>query len=333
VANRFRNILPFVVPRWLSTGDGEAVLYTLGMMKDAATERLRQGLEARFPTRAAALGLSTALALAGEMRGIPRGRDETDSHYAARLKAWRFPRGHRVRGNAFALLEQVSEYFGGVRCWTIDTKGTYRERDVDGTQSAENLGAAAWDWDTLAASYWGRFWIGIDPTSVAPALMGETPDFGDPDLYGGELYDDAYSIGQTGVTPYDVEAIRGLFRGTHPWHPQGTRPEWVIIQLDGTDQTPDDTWEHWSADNGTHKIPSRYSGWRYWSMRPAINNTYAGDPSTFYTQMRRVDGTLYSPSSASYTDTYTMPDGSTYVATPNASIESIRLVDDGGIPV
>lgn len=326
--NRFRNILPFVVPRWLSTDDGEKVLFTLGMLKDAATERLRQGLEARFPTRAS----GTALALIGDMRGIPRGRDETNPHYAARLKAWRYPRGHRVRGNAFALLEQVSEYFGGVKCWTIDTKGSYRERAVDGTQTADNRGAAAWDWDSLSSSLWGRFWIGIDPTSVSPALMGETPAFGDPALYGGALGDDDYTIGQTGVTAYDVEAIHGLFGGKHPWYPLGTRPEWVIIQLDGTEQTPDATWENWSKDNGTHKIPSRYTGWRYWSMRPATNNTYAGDAAKFYTQLRRVDGTLYSPS-ATYSAAIPMPDGTTYNATPSATVEAIRLVDDGGLPV
>lgn len=274
--NRFRNILPFVVPRWLSTDDGEKVLFTLGMLKDAATERLRQGLEARFPTRAS----GTALALIGDMRGIPRGRDETNPHYAARLKAWRYPRGHRVRGNAFALLEQVSEYFGGVKCWTIDTKGSIASARLTGlkppTTEAPRRG--------IGIRYRPLFGVDSGSGSIhvrVACAYGRDSGFRRSALYGGALGDDDYTIGQTGVTAYDVEAIHGLFGGKHPWYPLGTRPEWVIIQLDGTEQTPDATWENWSKDNGTHKIPSRYTGWRYWSMRPATNNTYAGTLLSF----------------------------------------------------
>src|SRR6187549_1469002 len=105
-----RSIYKFLVPSWLSAGDGGLVLDTLTDQIDDSVEKMRESLVARFPTYAQ----DDALTLIGQDRLIPRGRAETSEHYAQRLIAWRYPRGHRVRGSAFALLNQVSEYFGGI---------------------------------------------------------------------------------------------------------------------------------------------------------------------------------------------------------------------------
>src|SRR6187455_2560539 len=109
MARTFRQLFRWLVPSWLAGEgattedepaehhDGEKVLLSLAVIKDAWLESLRQGLNARFPSR----GPETALALIGRDHGIVRGRDETAAHYAERLIAWRYPRGHRVRGSAY----------------------------------------------------------------------------------------------------------------------------------------------------------------------------------------------------------------------------------------
>ena len=117
-----------MVPAWLYSGDGGLVLQSLAQLQDDYAARARAALEMRFPSRAA----DDALAELGRDRAIPRGRTETSAHYAARLIAWRYPRGHRTRGSAFALLEQVSEYFGGILAKTRDVAGNVFTRTAAG---------------------------------------------------------------------------------------------------------------------------------------------------------------------------------------------------------
>lgn len=326
MANHFRNILPFVVPRWLSEGEGELVLYTLGMMKDASSERMRQALEARFPTRTES---SSALDKIGADRGIPRGRSESAANYAQRLIGWRYPRGHRVRGSAFALLDQVSNYWGGLASFTIDVSGNRHDRSTEGVESYSY--GNAWDWDGAGATpNWSRFWFGIFPGD----LLTENPDLGDPALWGGALGDPDYTVGQVGATAQDAIAMRELFTGAHPWKPAGTRVEWFIVALDGTWAEPDGTWDTWSVVSGDHRVPSRYAGWRFWAMDPN-RNQYTGDAAAgVHGRIRRVAGTLYTPVAGSVTLAIPMPDGTTYNAVDRGAVSTtIQLIDDGGLPV
>jgi hypothetical protein len=313
----FQTIFRFLTPSWLHTGEGELVLASLALIKDAFAERALQGLDARFPSRTGA----SALALTGQDRGIIRGRSETDAQYAARLIGWRYPRGHRTRGSAFALLSQVGAYWGDFVTWTIDRRGNYHERSASGAESYEY--GVAWDWDsTPATPQWARFWVAIEPSSgsgVAAWL----------DFWGGELSPDV-TVGQTGVTPDDVRAMVRLFEG-RAWKPAGTRAEWLIVSLDGSDQTPDGTWGTWSQNVSGTQIATRYSNWRFWALSATVN-LYAGDVDNFPDDTEMPGGGTYAGDHNVFPASTTLPDGSTYAGDHGTFPEIVRLVDDGSPP-
>lgn len=325
MALNFRQVVKWLVPAWLNDGEGAAVLWVLCAMKDAFTERTRQGLDARFPSRTVA----SANALTGADRGIGKGRTETNAHYAQRLIRWRWPRGHRTRGNPFALLEQASEYFGGVVCWTIDVRGNRYDRSAAGVETFSQ--GHAWNWDGAAVSpRWARGWLVLDLSTLASAQ----PDFGDADLWGGELGDPNYSVGMAGVSAEDALAIRDLVRADakRPWKPAGVRAEWAIVSLDGTEPTPDGTWLNWSQVVAGVRSATRDPAFRYFSLSPTKNNVYAGDPDVFGTTFPLVDGTPYSGDPDVFPTTITLSDGSSYAGNPDNFPTTIRLLDDGDVP-
>jgi hypothetical protein len=255
----FRTAFYKLLPRWATSGEHEKVLYSLGAVKDIFVQAFYDGLTARFPTYAGA----SALALIGEDRGIPRGRTETAPHYAERLKRWRNPRGHRVRGNAFALLEQVSEYFGGIQVESIDVAGNHFVRDADGTESATH--GESWDWDGDTAS-WSRFWLILRPLPEALEFRG----WGTWDEAAAEFatWDDWAATGATwdssGATPEDVAAIRGLLRPPVAWKPAGTRGEYAIVVLQdrAIPITIDPAGQDWDTAAGRAAASSVLRFWR-----------------------------------------------------------------------
>lgn len=141
MARRWRQIFYKLVPSWLSSGEGEKVLYSLGRVTDGFLERARQSLTARFPTY---LG-PTGLRMMGDERGIIQGRSENLAGYARRLREWRGPRGHLTRGSPYAMLRQIWSYFGGMKCQELDTGGNVYTIARDGTETATHGGE--WNWD------------------------------------------------------------------------------------------------------------------------------------------------------------------------------------------
>jgi hypothetical protein len=316
-----RSIYRFLVPSWLSSGDGGKVLDTLTSQIDDSVDKMRESLVARFPSYAQ----DDALTLIGRDRGIPRGRSETSEHYAQRLIGWRYPRGHRVRGSAFALLNQVSEYFGGIAAWTIDWKLNRHVRAADGTESFSYGWPWAWDTDT---AHKARFWIVIEPPASA---MQVQPGFGDPALWGGAVGTPGYSIGQLGATPNDRAAIAALFTGDRPWKPAGTRQQWLIVNLDGSSHTPDPTWVNWSKVVAGVRSASRASGWRFWSLFEGLN-TYTPTAANATVSLPLPDGTAYVAVPASALASITLPDGSSYLPNADNARAAVHLVDDGDQP-
>jgi hypothetical protein len=309
----FREIADFLVPSWITGGDGGKKTLVTTTMIDASVEHVRLGLEARFPTRAG----DSALALIGQDRGIQRGRSETREHYAARLKRWRWPRGHRTRGTAYALLEQISEYFGGLLVRLVTRRGRRYERSVDGAESWTTGSPEVWD-GASALPNWGRFWVYIDPGDSGIAEQTDS-------------YAEGNSIGLTGLTLEDAQAIRGLLRGAHPWKPAGVQGEWLIFALDGMSAAvPDATWEHWSYDTGGAQAPTRYTGWRYVSLNPERNNRYGGDPTHFAPEivlLGEFAGT--SGDKTSFPTSVTLPNGTTYSGNLTSFPADVLLFDDG----
>jgi hypothetical protein len=320
--------------RWMLPGnytddetDGGKVLHSLALIDDAFDQIHRDRVEARFPTYAG----ESALALIGADRAIPRGRAEIAEHYKARLRAWRYPRGHKTRGSAFALLEQIWEYFGGGFALNTEQLNAQQwHRDEDGVESTATVGGWDWDSDTnpLGTEQWARFWVVIDGTT----LITETPDFGDADLYGGQIGDSSYAVGHEGVSADDVIAIRKLFRG-RAWKPAGTRAMWAIVSLDGTTPLPEGAYQFWGRDDGAGNWEAARDSvnQRYWALDPTAL-LYAGDPDSFPLSADIVGGGgTEAGDPALFTASATF-DGTVYEGDPDLFPSSAKLVDDGSIP-
>jgi hypothetical protein len=172
-------------------------------------------------------------------RGILRGRSESAEAFAARLVTWRNPKMHRVRGNAFALLEQIVSYFGGAcEAYTIDVSGNRHDRSSAGVDSYSY--GNAWDWDGEAASpNWGRFWVVVKGTGAT----AQTALIGDASLYGGAVGAPGVgTIGMLDITPTEVLKVQQLVRQRPCWKPAGTCGVLLIVSLDGSEPVPDGTW-------------------------------------------------------------------------------------------
>lgn len=327
MALTFRALYKWLLPGnyWAEGTDGEKVLHSLTMVLDAADQIQRDRLMCRFPSYAG----DSALTLIGADRGILRGRAETSEHYAARLLAWRYPRGHRVRGNPFAVLEQIAEYFGGgFELRTEQQNGLRFVRAADGTESTTT--STTWDWDSLtnpdATDEWARGWIAIDGSG----LITETPDWGDPALYGGQHGDSAYALGHEGVSADDVNAIRKLFRG-RAWKPAGTRAMWAVVSLDGTWPTPAGAWGRWATDNAGNYEAARSPDYRYWALDPTAL-TYAGDPAAYPLSADTPDGGNEGGDPTAFPTSAALVGAAAYGGNPAKFLGSARLVDDGSIP-
>lgn len=243
------------------------MLASLGAIKDMALERMRQGMIQRFPSYAG----DDALRLIGRDRGIPRGRTEKRAHYVTRLKGWRYPRGHRTRGSAFGLLEQISEYFGGLLCYTHDDKGNTHRRDATGAESFSYGDVWNWDGQGLASggSLISRFWLVLFPQPSVPEIQAW------PELDAGPWNDslddsrtDNVILDCQGVTPDDYTAILDFFRRTLNgvvWKPAGTRAMWAVVSMSSEADTPaiapDGTWGNWYGRAAAPDVL------RFWSLK------------------------------------------------------------------
>jgi hypothetical protein len=314
---RFRQIFYSLLPWWLTNGEGELVQYVLGLMRDHMATRARLSLEARFPSRAGA----SALALIGADRGIIRGRAETRDAYVNRLKAWRYPRGHRVRGDA--------QYWGAtdLDVFTVSQNLVRNRREPDGTETTTY--STEWNWDNGDPAHWGRFWVVM---LCQPAMgVDYTPYFGDPSLW--EYNDVTACIGLTGVTPEDVVAMRRLLRG-RAWKPAGVRAEWMVFSKDAVEPVLEaGDWGRWGVDSGGVRVAARSADYRYVSLSPEANNTYPQGPTRWPATVTLVDGTTYDGDPTSFDVTAVpLPGGRLYTGNPTRFPVKVQLVDDGDAP-
>jgi hypothetical protein len=269
---RFRRLFYRLTPSWFHTGEGEKLLYSLGLLVDASTERLRQGLNARFPTRS-----SVALDKIGKDRLIRRGYREPDALYAERLVRWRD--AHRRKGTALELLRQVRAYltyFGSVKVRLVDQSGNWFTIDEAGAETHE-IGAGGWNWDGKPrAGNWGRFWVII----YAPDTWTQSPVLGSPTLWGagtiGLRVDpeadpsyEGYSIGVDGCPPIVPVELSQVIKD---WKSLDSVCEWVVVAFDQASFTPgagepDGFWGNWSRNIGGVQTSVRLASARYWRLR------------------------------------------------------------------
>lgn len=259
----FRTAFYALLPSWLTSDDGERVVGSLAAVKDLFVERMRQGLLARYPSYTPPTGLPYL----GRDRGIVRGIGEPEASYRVRLL--RYLDDHKIRGNPFALLEQLRAYCGGdgIRVRTVDRRGNWFTIDRDGTRDF-TLGTGNWDWDPLPASpQWARFWVIIYPTADGLPWGPAAGTFGPAGgAWGSAIGTPGYTIGTTATTA-EVASVRTIIR---QWQPDGTRCEWIIIAFDDasfdpTAPEPDGTWKNWGKDDGAGGyVPARLKTARYW---------------------------------------------------------------------
>ena len=261
----FRAARKFLGPPWLvhDGAESELVGYTLDLLKDAFTERLRLGLLARLPQNDPTGKMTApddALAAMGRDRRIRRGFNESSQSYAVRLVRWLDD--WKVAGNPFALMAQLAGYLGPlVSLRTVDVRGNWFSRAVDGTLSV-NLNQANWDWDGAADALarWARFWVIIYPRG-----FWSTRTWDD-----GSTWGDGHTWGTT-ATPDQVASVRALIQD---WKPAGTTCQNIIIAFDDAsfDPTqsrdgsglPDGLWGNWATVSGGAYVPSRLTTARYW---------------------------------------------------------------------
>jgi hypothetical protein len=330
---RYTAIFEKLLPWWITSaeGDGFGLYWVLSEWHDQRIERMRQTVTLRYPTHC--VDDPKALAKHGETRGIPRGRTEPAEHYAARLKAWRYPRGHRTRGSAWALLDQVWHYFGGITALTVDRRGRTYQRDASGESGPTTY--PAWDWDGRAiATHWGRFWLVLRPSAEQ---MQPLPEWGAEELWD---WGSREGLGiRTGFGPADKAALRELVyptkRGARPWRPAGVRAEWIILELvDGGGAymvAPTSAWGAWGKLDGLDRyVPARDERARYVALREA-NQWAAGNASIWAAGgVAMVGGGFEAgdPVAASW-GAVTLPGGGTSAGDPTSFAESVRLPDDG----
>ena len=206
----FRQAGPIGVARWLSSGVGELVLYSLNTVIDAWIERARQGVMARFPSSAP----SDALELISKDRKITRGLNELDASLAARLPSWLDT--HRTAGNSYSLLEQVRIYLqSNVKVRTFDQIGNYFTIDADGTRSYES--AIPPNWDGTTVDNWARFWVVIYPgTYWTSRAWGDGSKWGD-------------GVWGLSATSDEISGLRTIVR---QWTPSHAHCEQIIIAFD-----------------------------------------------------------------------------------------------------
>lgn len=238
----FRDVWRSLIPGNFHAGDGEIIQHVQGLVEDAFAETARQTASLMFPSVAP----SDALPRIGADRGIPRGFAEPEASYRKRLREWRYPRGHRIRGNAVGLLEQIAAVFGGAcEVQTIDARGTRYTWGADGASTVER--GVDWDWDGEDLTpNWARFWIVL---KVDGATRNTTWNESEA---AGETWDESEAAGEAwdvlGVHYGQLQAVRRLAQvGRLSWTPAGRRPNTLVIWFDGeTYPEPEGDWDDWN---------------------------------------------------------------------------------------
>lgn len=242
----FRKLFYSLAPEWLTSGEGESVLYSLHFMVDLWLERARQGVLARFPEHAP----DDALPLISRDRKIIRGLNETRASFTMRLIKWLD--SHRIAGNPFSLLEQIRAYLqADVKVCTVDHTGNWYTIEANGAWSYSPA-TATWNWDTASASNWSRFWVIIYAENLWTSATYDN----------GSAYDSRRAWGLS-ATPDEVDGLRSIIR---QWKPAHAKCECIIATLDdslfpvGTQL--DGKWGRYSSQTDP-RTPARSSLARY----------------------------------------------------------------------
>lgn len=283
----FRNLVRFLGPSWLvkdylddGTETDSRTLWSISLVLDAQLERLRRGILARYPGPAGAKpgtpgAPDDALPLLCRDRLIVRGPSEPVSHVTARLQ--RAIDDHRVRGNAWALLEQIQGVLSprAVKVALVNEHGNWYTLAADGTKTrskprfTDGGGTIhpTWNWDGSAlVDAWARAWVII--YCEDGALFQPGPTIGDPALWGGTVENPAATISSTATQDEAIAVLQIL----PDWIMAGSRLLYVVLSFNDSDfdpsaaqpPLPDGTWANYSKNVGGTQVPARNTDGRYW---------------------------------------------------------------------
>ncbi len=269
MATRFRTLYKWLVPGWLlgegpevpenDKREGEKVLYSLSLMLDAITERLRLGLLARFPSYAQ----NDALNLIGRNRGIPRGRSESATALRRPSARMALPsRASRAGLCVRAARSGSRTTSAAADAGRSTSRATDHDRAADGTESYSY--GNAWNWDGVWAPGQprARFWIVVDLSTAQTNSDAERseaqPSIGSGSCWGGKIKNSDTTIGIAGFKSGDGEGMRRLVRPPRSWKPAGTRAEYVIYSLTGDEPEPDGAWATYPGRLAASQVGFRF---------------------------------------------------------------------------
>lgn len=152
----FRFAMRRFVPPWLRRTVGGAIMDSLGVPVETLVDRCIESVKIRFPSER----FPDALAYIGRDRRIPRGPNEIDYTYSARLRLWWD--AHLTRGGPYALLEQMYAFFQATDNPTIAVVGNSGIRhvvDPSGNITRDEIGSAGWTGDGEHPSKWARIFV------------------------------------------------------------------------------------------------------------------------------------------------------------------------------
>lgn len=174
MSTNLRSELRKLLPRWLSAGAAERVMYTIGLHTDALAQAAQWGILAGMP---GAYPEGGTLWRHGWERALGQWPDEPDVAYAARLVHWL--ETHATAGTMPTLMMQLQGVWttwsdgvatGRARIEVYENDGTYWHLLSD--QSWDTLGGSGspWAWDQQSpdgsdVEAISRYWVVIHPTA------------------------------------------------------------------------------------------------------------------------------------------------------------------------
>lgn len=210
----FRDSFARISPPWLAEDVSSRINYALGVVLDAMSDRVREGVRARMP----GVGTPDALPFIGNDRQIDRGPSESATGYAARLTrafdSW------RVAGNARELLAQTRAYFlpSPPPIRIVNDRSVWHSIDPTTGEVTRSIASPPnWTWDddassatpTPASPRWWRAWLVID-SSAGPWRQWF---YGEP----GVTFGSGLTWGST-ATEEEVQSIRRVVAKWKPAH-------------------------------------------------------------------------------------------------------------------
>jgi len=165
------------VPPWLTRAIGRAVTKGMASPVDEMQANTAEAITLRFPGGSDENNVvihPEALSLLGRERRILRGPGEADETFAERLRG--FWDAHRTRGGAYALLQQMHDFFLSTNnapiqyinqvgaSVTIDAAGAFTRSTID-----------TWTGDGQNPTQWARFFLVfyLDGETISVPLVTE----------------------------------------------------------------------------------------------------------------------------------------------------------------